>query len=535
MRDLCLGRESRAPRCVGARAQGFPASRRSVTLRGVRTAADPVQARVSPLRGRERSAVVAIALFAALRVGCLAAAFPFFTNVDEHMHVDLVLKYARGALPGARAVSYETAMPHLVAQLGAPDYQLPAGAAHRALPGWRVPPGEIERRVAINERLFSRLVNLEAFQSPAYYATAGAWLRLARGLGLGSERALYSVRLLNAAFAALLVLCASAVVRRTHPDDARVRWGVPLLLACFPQDSFYYVTPDALSPLVGAGAWALTLRLAIAPESRALHYAAAGAASAAAFLTKLPNLYVLAIAAGAALGPARRSAATRRGFALYAAAFALPVGAWLLRNQLLQGDPLGTASKLELLRWGHNPVSEWLGHPLFTLHGLASFVQDLVPRFWRGEVAWRRYELAWPPADATYTATTLGFLALALAALPRRPRGPARTAEIASAAAIATCVAILFALSLLFVFPEAGNPSAQRPWFHQGRLIGGALLPFAILYVRGLCVLASALPLRARAPAVWAVLGALCALSVGSELWLSRPVFRSAHNLWHLP
>jgi hypothetical protein len=213
----------------------------------------------------------------------------------------------------------------------------------------------------------------------------------------------------------------------------------------------------------------------------------------------------------------------------------LPVGVWLLRNQLLLGDALGTATKVEQLGWSPNPASEWLGHPLFTPRGFASFVQGLVPRFWRGEVVWRRVELAWPPADAIYTATTLVFLALALAALPRRPRGPSRTAELASAVAIATCIAILVALSLRWVFPEAGNPSAQRPWFHHGRLIGGALLPFALLYLRGLRVLVSPLPQRAGALVAWATLAALCALSVGTEVWLSLPAFRSDSNLFHLP
>jgi hypothetical protein len=516
-------------------ASSFLAARRSVTLRAVRTAADPGQARVAAPRARrgERAAAAALALFAALRVGCMAASFPFFTNVDEHRHVDMVLKYARGALPAAGPASYESAMPYLVARLGAPDYQLPPGAAHESPPGWSVSPAELESRVARNERLFSRLVNLDAFQSPTYYAVAGACLRLARGLGLGSERALYAVRLLNALFAALLVLCACNLLQRTHPEDARVRWGAPLLLACFPQDALYYVTPDALSPLLGGVAFALTLRLLLEPGSGALRHLTAGAASAAALLTKLPNAYVLAIAA-AAFARARRGAALRR-FALYAAAFALPVGAWLLRNQLLQGDPLGTASKVELLGWRRNPASAWPAHPLFTPRGFASFVGDLVPRFWRGELVWRRAELAWPPADAVYTATTLAFLALAVAALPRRPRGPARTAELASAASLAICVAILVALSLGFVFPVGGNPSAERPWFHHGRLIAGALLPFALLYVRGLCALVSPLPPRLRGPAIWAALCALCALAVGSELWLSRPVFASAHNAWHLP
>jgi len=487
------------------------------------------------VRTLERVTVTGLALFAALRVSCMAAAFPFFTNVDEHRHVDMVLKYARGALPDRRPAAYENAMPYLMARLGAPDYQLPPGALDRSAPGWQISRDELERRVAFNERFFSRLVNLDAFQSPAYYATAGAWLWLARHVGLGSERTLYAVRLLNGLFAAGLVLCAVALLRRTHPHDPIVRWGVPSLLACLPQDAFYYVTPDALSPLAGGAAFLLTMRLVVAPESGARRYAAAGLVSAVAVLTKLPNLYVLAIARGSLLRRIRDSAAVRRGAALYALAFALPVGIWLARNELMQGDLLGVGTKVEVLGWRHNPASDWLEHPLFSWQGFASFGGDLIPRFWRGELVWRRHELTWPPADAIYTATTLAFLALALAALPRRPRGPARSAELASAAAIFVSVAILVLMSLLFVFPAQGNPSAARPWFDQGRLIDGALLPFALLYVRGLCVLMSRLPERARTPVAVALLASVCALSVGSDVWLALPAFRSAYNFWHLP
>jgi len=273
----------------------------------------------------------------------------------------------------------------------------------------------------------------------------------------------------------------------------------------------------------------------IEPESSARRYAAAGLASAVAVLTKLPNLYVLAIADGSLLRRLRRSAAVRRGVALYALAFVLPVGIWLGRNELLQGDLLGVGTKVDLLGWRHNPASDWLEHPLFTVHGFTSFGGDLIPRFWRGELVWHRRELAWPPADEIYTATTLVFLALAFAALPRRPRGPARSTELASAAAVVVSVAILVLMSLLFVFPAQGNPSAARPWFYQGRLIDGALLPFAVLYVRGLCVLTSLLPSRARTAVAATLLAALSVLCVGSDVWLALPAFHSPHNFWHLP
>jgi hypothetical protein len=502
----------------------------------VPTAADPGPASADPLRARrrERALIAALAGFAALRVALFAAAYPFFTNVDEHRHVDLVWKYAHAAVPRSGTASYEPELAELVARLGAPDYQMPAGAVRHSEPGWKLAPDELARRVEANQRLFARMANLDALESPAYYAFTGAWLALLRAVGVGDARAVYSVRLWNALFAAGLVVCAAALLRVTHRDDPLLRWGVPALLACFPTDVFYYVTPDALSPLLGALAFALWLRLLLAPQQGARHYALAGAAAALACLTKLTNVFLPALAALETLRrPQRWRALTARRVA-YAAACGVPLAAWWLRNLWLAGDALGSAAKVEALGWQRNPVSAWLAHPLFTPGGFVRFTLDLIPHFWRGELVWRRRELAWPPADALYTATTLVFVALAVATLWRRAPAAQRVAERASAAALALAVATLVVLSLAFVFPEHGNPSAARPWFHHGRLIGAALLPFAILYLRGLSVLLLPLSARARHAAGFALLALLCGLCLGSELWLARPVFASPHNLLHL-
>src|SRR6266704_1553542 len=47
----------------------------------------------------ERKLILLLCAIAALRVFTFAAAFPFFNNVDEQAHVDLVMKYARGDVP----------------------------------------------------------------------------------------------------------------------------------------------------------------------------------------------------------------------------------------------------------------------------------------------------------------------------------------------------------------------------------------------------------------------------------------------------
>ncbi len=47
----------------------------------------------------ERKLILLLCAIAALRVFTFCAAFPFFNNVDEQAHVDLVMKYARGDVP----------------------------------------------------------------------------------------------------------------------------------------------------------------------------------------------------------------------------------------------------------------------------------------------------------------------------------------------------------------------------------------------------------------------------------------------------
>ena len=155
---------------------------------------------------REWVWVVAFAAFAALRVLGLAGAFPFFTNVDEHRHVDMVLKYARGYLPRPGSDAYEARTAVLLGLHGSPEYGLPADAARSVPPPvWDRAPGEIARRLRANERFLAQGPNLEATQPPLHYALAGGWLRLGGALGQGAGAALYWIRGLNGLFLAGLV------------------------------------------------------------------------------------------------------------------------------------------------------------------------------------------------------------------------------------------------------------------------------------------------------------------------------------------
>ena len=66
--------------------------------------------------------MLALALLAGVRVLVFSLAFPFFSNVDEHRHFDVVLKYARGYLPSPGPDPYEPETARLLGRFGSPEY-----------------------------------------------------------------------------------------------------------------------------------------------------------------------------------------------------------------------------------------------------------------------------------------------------------------------------------------------------------------------------------------------------------------------------
>ena len=202
-------------------------------------------------------------------------------------------------------------------------------------------------------------------------------------------------------------------------------------------------------------------------------------------------------------------------------------GSWLC------GRPCGLGR--QSAGWGLRPLAEWPRHPLLGASGFAAFLAELARTFWRGELAWRRVPLAHGAADALYVATSAAGLALAAAgSRGARPRAE-RIAEGAAWVALAAGIAVLVGLSLRFSYGPGTNPSLARPWFANGRLVAGALVPFALLVVRGLEVGAGLAPARWRTRAAWAALGSVCAAATVSEALLSVPVVASAYNAFHLP
>ena len=185
---------------------------------------------------------------------------------------------------------------------------------------------------------------------------------------------------------------------------------------------------------------------------------------------------------------------------------------------------------------GRKDFAELWHHPIFTPAGFATFMGDLIPRFWRGQLAWYRTTLAWAGADLFYTVSSLLLLLAAALGLRRRAdSGAAPLLEGMCWAALLVSIACLAALSLLFVYGEKTDPSQAEPYFSHGRLISGVMVPFLVLYLRGIQEACSRLPGRSAAVAAWGGVAVVVLVVAVSEIAVTRDIFLSGYNWFHLP
>lgn len=498
----------------------------------------------------ERRLLFLIALVAAARVFFLSAAFPLFNNVDEYSHFDAVCKYSRGELPHPDRLHHDTSTSSLIIWLASPEYifrpsKLAGGVYPHPL--WSVPPEAARARLAVGVRRLIGTKNHELAQPPVYYALAGAWYRLGEALGLGCGNLVFSVRWLNALLMAGLVWAAHRLACATGRRDSLTRIGVPLLVAVFPQDAFYAISNDALSPLLTALALVWILRVHAEPPRTSVSVVAGGLA-ALAVLTKYTNCVVLIPAVALTGMHLWRSGFRPRGWlrsnVLFWLAASAPILAWGVRNAVLFGDLTARRLIFEAMGWRPKPLGALFDHPLFSFPGLLHFLDGLCRDFWRGRFMWHGEFMSHPWADAVYVTTSGIFLAAATFVVALglvrwlRDRRPDLSAEsrVQTGAwlTVAGGMAVLAFFSIWIETGELSVPPRRDPYFTMGRLISGCIVPFALLYVCGLRSVTSWISERARAPARAGILGLVLAAIVISEAWLSAPPARSEYNWFRL-
>ena len=484
--------------------------------------------------------MIGFCFFAAVRGLFFSAAFPFFNNVDERRHFDLVMKYACAHVPRTVELISPATLPYL-SHYASPEFL----SAPEDLEGgyygpmWKHPAEEVAPTIAKIEEIWSRTANQESSQPPLYYTLAAGWFRLGDWIGLKGGSALYWIRFLNVVLVAVVVWLGYTSARIIFPDQIALRLAVALLIAAVPQDAFYGINNDVLSPICFGLVFICLIKWFSQGEPSICLGMVTGLSIAAAYLTKLSNLPLIVVAVGAVLWwcveQARSGKLRGTMSSLGALAFCagIPIVAWLIWMKSHFGDFTGATSKAQLLGWSRKPFSDWWLHPIFTAPGLWTFLSELISSFWRGEFMWHGHTISSKETDLFYVLSSVGLILIAVISLMRDEgknisQAQRRVLWIAAGCVAATIIFLGF-LSLQFDFGNCINPSRERPYFFQGRLMLGALIPFATLYVYGIDRL-----LRSRPGLVLGAIGIIAITISISEFLANRVAFTSTYNWFHL-
>jgi len=100
---------------------------------------------------------------------------------------------------------------------------------------------------------------------------------------------------------AALVWLAYVAARLMFPEQIALRPGVPFLIAAVPQDAFYGIDNDVLSPICFGLVFICLIKWFLEPKPSISVGIVTGLSIAAAYLTKLSNLPLIIVAVGAIL------------------------------------------------------------------------------------------------------------------------------------------------------------------------------------------------------------------------------------------
>jgi hypothetical protein len=167
----------------------------------------------------ERKVVFLICVLAAVHVFIFSAAFPFFNNVDEPIHFDLIVKYSHGHLPWGKQMISPDSAAYLAlfascAYFGTPD-EFPGGKM--PAPPWTEPAQKMQQDLVANSAAWQSQENYEVSQPPLYYVFTGVAWRLGQSLHADAGHLLYWLRFLNIAVIVALVYLAYLAARLVFP------------------------------------------------------------------------------------------------------------------------------------------------------------------------------------------------------------------------------------------------------------------------------------------------------------------------------
>jgi hypothetical protein len=488
----------------------------------------------------------AFSIYAALRIFLLASVFPLFNNVDERLHLMSIQMYAQGQWPGKELPRMDPQLVRRYLAYWSPEYGRSASDLKEnrlEVPVYRL--SDQERQRAYTGPIYAEKLedwlqkpNFEAQGPPLYYVVAAAWYRLGAAAGLTDWRLLYWTRCLNAIIYGLFVWLSYNVVRKIYPAKTFLCVAVPGLIAVFPQDVFFGMNRDVLSPLVCAAAL-FSMADALADRKyRVVPLLLASLLTGLSFLVEVSNFVMFGALAATLWIWARRPEALRRqrvwvSAASAAAALFLPA-LWMVRNYLVIGDLTGGTAKVRELGWTVKPVGEMLHHPLFSWHGLYYFCVQLTERFWRGEYGWHGLALRSASADGFYVLSSALMMVIFVVDLWRTRKtlsAPHSWVKWQALFLVIGSVLFLAAVSLVFDYHNHGYPSRLYPYFVSGRIIIGVLLPFVLIYASGLELILERF--SKWVPPMWVLAGVMFFITA-SEIRVRSVVFSSPYSYFAL-
>jgi hypothetical protein len=487
--------------------------------------------------------LIFLCLIAGLRVWLYAAAFPFFGNVDEVAHVDLVIKYSHGEIPRSiTPYSQESAV--LIYALMSPEYVTPVEKVDGKFPlpwwkknGWGTTTDYDPKYVAIT----TSHLNYESLQPPLYYFLAGTWLNVLSFFSPGKEDThepgfykLYWLRFFNVILIILLIWLVYKSATTLFPEKPMTVYAIAGLVALMPQDTFYSVQSDVLSPVCFGFVFLYCLRFMSADHPSSKLGFALGLSTAATVLVKQSNLpsiilvsFVVAVKAFHLYKAKNLRTSTRTIMYFFLCSW-IPLLLWFCWNLVNVGTLTASEGKMQELTWTYKPFSEWFNNSLFTFSGIKNFWTELMVTFWRGELIFNSKRLALPAADTFFWSSSLLFLVLAFTKYVRIKNS---FMKLFTSWSFLTLIIFLIILSMMFDYGQCGYPSKEQPYFRSGRLISAGLIPFCILYV---CGFEFGFSWIRNKQVIYVLFWIILCLITISEAIISVPVFKSQYNFINL-
>ena len=489
---------------------------------------------------RERKTVLLLCVLAAMHVFIFSAAFPLFNNVDELAHFDLVLKYSHGRVPRGTEKFSPDSSAYLAIFTSGEYWVTPEMLTGGKLPPplWKQPVEKMRAEMALRMAVWQARDDYEVSLPPLYYALAGLWWHLGQWLGFEGGRLLYWLRFLNILFVAALVWLGHAAAKAVFPENIFLRLGVPALLAFMPQTAFYSIGNDVLSPLCFGLVFVCLIKWLCLENPPARLGAVTGLAFAATYLAKTTNLPLLMVVAATVLFKTRhwlfshgKSRAIGGALPAFLCCAVPPIFCWMTWCKSNFGDLTGSKLKTDYFGWTMKPPAEWLHHPIFSAHGIWTYLSGQLATFWQGEFTWYNQPMTLPAISTIYTVLSLALIAVALVALFSSSGNAIQRGMLwLSFASFAAALGFFALLSVLYDFHNCPNPSREHPYFTSGRLILGALIPFMLIFVSGID---RALK-KYGDPVKFLALVAMILFMFISELTTDWPALFSEYNWFHM-